>query len=99
LYFTDFGDVMEVFPINWGFTTSNASLSITEDDIAGNDTAKLQFDIVDQSGGRVATKELDTAIKGEQILTMFDWYPGEVNDRGGNPNENGGEIRLIDDSG
>lgn len=99
LYYTDFGDTMEVTPVNWGFTTTNADLSINKEDLAGNDTNKLQFNIVDQSGGRVATKQLDTAIKGTHILTKFDWYPGEVNDKGEHLYENGGEIRLIDGSG
>ncbi|MFA9560482.1 S-layer homology domain-containing protein [Evansella sp. AB-rgal1] len=99
VYYSDFGDTVEVVPVNWGFTTAAATLSINKDDIAGNTTPKLQYSIVDQSGGRVATKKFDSAVKGTEMLVKFDWYPGKINDKGSNPSENGAEFRLIDSSG
>jgi len=83
----------------WGFTTANATLSINKDNVGGNATAKLQYSIVDQKGGRVATKNLDSAAKGQNILVKFDWYPGKINDKGSTPDENGGEFRLLDSAG
>jgi hypothetical protein len=53
LYYSDFGDTVAVVPVNWGFTTANASLSINTDDVGGNITPKLKFSIENQSGGRV----------------------------------------------
>ncbi len=99
IYYSDFGDSGEVTPENWGFSTFAATVSINEEEIAGNNTPKLDFSIVDQSGGRVATKELDSAVKGEQILVKFDWYPGKNNDKGVHPEENGGEFRISDSAG
>ncbi|NIK78794.1 hypothetical protein FHS15_003940 [Paenibacillus castaneae] len=97
-YFTDFGDTEELIPNNWGFTTANAALSINTNDLGGNNSPKLQYSIVNQSGGRVASKIFDTAVKGNQILVAFDWYPGKVNDKGGSANENSGEFRILDSS-
>ncbi|WP_133058699.1 FIMAH domain-containing protein [Halalkalibacter urbisdiaboli] len=99
VYYSDFGDTVEVTPVNWGFTTAAATLSINKDDIAGNDTSKLEYSIVDQSGGRVATKNFDSDVKGSEILVKFDWYPGKNNDKGERAYENGGEFRIIDSSG
>ncbi|SER44314.1 rhamnogalacturonan endolyase [Gracilibacillus ureilyticus] len=99
VYFTDFGDSGELTPENWGFTTSAATLSINEEELAGNNTAKLQYTIVDQSGGRVATKTFDEPVRGTQMLVEYDWYPGEHNDKGTHPNENGGEFRILDSAG
>ncbi|PFO08016.1 S-layer protein [Bacillus sp. AFS076308] len=83
----------------WAFTTANATLSINKDNVGGNTTSKLQYSIVDQKGGRVATKNLDSAAKGQNILVKFDWYPGKINDKGSTPDENGGEFRLLDSAG
>ncbi|WP_251551092.1 FIMAH domain-containing protein [Neobacillus muris] len=83
----------------WGFSTSGATVSINKDNVAGNSSAKLEYKIVDQKGGRVATKNFDTAVKGSEVRVSFDWYPGKINDKGGNPYENGGEFRLIDSAG
>nr|WP_244719332.1 rhamnogalacturonan lyase [Gracilibacillus caseinilyticus]UOQ48592.1 rhamnogalacturonan lyase [Gracilibacillus caseinilyticus] len=99
VYYTDFGDSGEVTPENWGFNTSAATLSTNTEDVAGNETAKLQFDVVDQSGGRVATKTLDTNVMGEKVLVTFDWYPGKSNDKGEHLYENGGEFRILDGAG
>lgn len=99
VYFTDFGDSEPLIPANWGFTTSNATLSVYGADVGGNTTAKLAYTMTDQKGGRVASKKLDKPVTGAQILVQFDWYPGKVNDKGGNPSENGGEFRLLDGSG
>lgn len=99
VYFTDFGDEMALVPPNWGFQTTNARLETTSLTVAENETAKLAFEITDQSGGRNATKKLDNPVTGSEILTIFDWYPGTINDKGNNPNENGGEVRLLDSSG
>ncbi|WP_168120013.1 S-layer homology domain-containing protein [Paenibacillus sp. HB172176] len=98
VYYTDFGDTADVIPPNWGFATANAALSIHEGDLAGNATPKLQFAIENQSGGRVASKTFGQAVKGNRILVAFDWYPGQMNDKGANPNENGGEFRVLDAS-
>ncbi|MFC4403410.1 FIMAH domain-containing protein [Gracilibacillus xinjiangensis] len=98
VYFTDFGDTGELIEENAGFTTSGATLSIHEEELAGNDTAKLDFTIIDQSGGRVATKPLDTPVMGTKMLVEFDWYPGKHNDKGSHPSENGGEFRILDSS-
>jgi rhamnogalacturonan endolyase len=100
VYSTDFGDSVPVEPVNWGFTTSNATVSVNTYDVGGNNTPKLQFTQANQSGGRVATKTFASTIKGERILVKFDWYPGKVNDKGANnPSENGGEFRIMDSSG
>ena len=97
IYYSDFGDIVAPVPVNWGFTTANAALSTPSEELAGNATPKLQFTITNQSGGRVATKKLDTAVKGNHILLAFDWYSGKVNDKGANnANENGGELRIVD---
>ncbi len=96
--YSDFGDTVEVVPPNWGFTTAAATLSINREDILGNDTPKLQFSIENQSGGRVATKNFETAVKGKDILLKFDWYPGKNNDKGDRLYENGAELRIIDSS-
>ncbi|WP_100407821.1 rhamnogalacturonan lyase family protein [Bacillus solitudinis] len=92
VYFSEFNDL-------WDFTTFAATLSTNDEDVGGNLTPKLQFDTIDQSGGRVATKEFDTAVKGAQILFEFDWYPGDVNDKGTHVQENGGDVRFYDNSG
>lgn len=94
-YFSSFGDQVPVVPANWGFTTSGATLSINNADVAGNMTPKLQFTITNQTGGRNATKIFDPSVGGDVILVKFDWFPGLLNARGGNPHENGGEIRII----
>ncbi len=99
VYYSDFGDTEELSPENWGFTTFGANLSIHDEDIAGNDSPKLEFNVLDQSGGRVATKELDSEVMGKQILVSFDWYPGIVNDKGDHLYENGGEFRIADSEG
>ncbi|WP_246879813.1 Ig-like domain-containing protein [Bacillus suaedae] len=52
-----------------------------------------------QSGGRVATKTFDSAVKGAEMLVAFDWYPGKNNDKGDRAYENGGEFRIMDSSG
>ena len=97
-YYTSFGDVVPVTPANWGFTTSNAELSINIDNVSGNDTPKFQYSIINQSGGRVATRIFEPVAKGDIILVKFDWYPGPINDKGSNPHENGGEFRIEDSS-
>ncbi|QGH35547.1 rhamnogalacturonan lyase [Gracilibacillus salitolerans] len=99
VYGTDFGDAEPLEMENWGFSTFAATVSVNEEDIAGNDTAKLDFSIVDQSGGRVATKDFDSAVKGTQIQVKLDWYPGKNNDKGSNANENAGELRIEDEAG
>ncbi|WP_274468808.1 MULTISPECIES: rhamnogalacturonan lyase family protein [unclassified Paenibacillus] len=100
VYATDFGDTAVLEPVNWGFATANATVSINTYDLAGNTTPKLQFTQTNQSGGRVATKNFDTSVKGSQILVQFDWYPGKVNDKNAsNPSENGGELRVLDSTG
>ena len=99
LYYSDFGDFIPVTPPNWGFSTANATLSINEEDVGGNTSPKLQFTQLDQSGARVATKNLESPVNGDRILVTFDWYPGLLNDKGTNAYENGGEFRLIDSSG
>ncbi|NMA84491.1 MAG: S-layer protein, partial [Epulopiscium sp.] len=98
LYYSDFGDQVAVTPVNWGFTTANATLSINDEAVGENTSPKLQFTQTNQSGGRVATKVLEAPVNGDVILVKFDWYPGLVNDKGGNPNENGGEFRILDSS-
>lgn len=97
-YYTTFGDIVPVTPANWGFTTSNAELSINTSNIAGNNTPKLQYSMINQSGGRVATRIFEPVAKGDIILVKFDWYPGPINDKGSNPYENGGEFRIEDSS-
>jgi len=99
VYATDFGDTITVVPKYWGFTTQNATLNINTNTIKGNSTPKLEFSQVNQTGGRVATKTFGEAIKGDAILVKMNWYPGLLNDKGSNPYENGGELRLIDSSG
>ncbi|OLS41151.1 Ig-like domain-containing protein [Bacillus sp. MRMR6] len=83
----------------WGFTTAAATVSINSENVSGNDTSKLQFSINNQSGGRVASKNFDTAVKGQDILVKFDWYPGKNNDKGSRAFENAGEFRIIDATG
>ncbi|MDQ0974527.1 rhamnogalacturonan endolyase [Neobacillus niacini] len=83
----------------WGFTTASSTVSINEQNIKGNATDKLQYTIVNASGGRVATKNLETAVKGKDILVKLDWYPGKNNDKGTRQFENSGELRIIDNSG
>ncbi|MEH7117337.1 Ig-like domain-containing protein [Neobacillus vireti] len=83
----------------WGFSTTGATVSINNNNVGGNTTPKLEYSIVDQKGGRVATKNFASAVKGSDIRVKFDWYPGKFNDKGVNPDENGGEFRLIDSSG
>ncbi|SFL35525.1 Ig-like domain (group 4) [Gracilibacillus orientalis] len=99
VYTTDFGDAEPLELENWGFSTFAATVSVNEEDIAGNDTAKLDFSVVDQSGGRVATKDFDSAVNGAQIQVKLDWYPGKNNDKGAHSNENGGELRIEDEAG
>ncbi|MFX3636250.1 MAG: S-layer homology domain-containing protein [Candidatus Pristimantibacillus sp.] len=98
VYYSDFGDTVATTPVNWGFTTANATLSNHTSDLSGNSTPKLQYSVVNQSGGRVASKTFDAAVKGDKILFTFDWYPGKVNDKGNGANENGGEFRIHDSS-
>ncbi|WP_078546796.1 rhamnogalacturonan lyase family protein [Litchfieldia alkalitelluris] len=94
VYYSDFEDGGV-----WGFSTYAATVSNNTDNVGGNTTPKLQFSIVDQSGGRVATKTLDSPVKGAQVLFEFDWFPGDVNDKGDKLFENGGELRFEDSSG
>lgn len=98
LYRTDFGDELPLEGEMWGFSTFAAELSINNQQVGNNNSNKLQFSVEDQSGGRVATKELDARVSGEQIHLSFDWYPGKSNDKGSHLHENGGEFRLEDDS-
>ncbi|WP_438446441.1 S-layer homology domain-containing protein [Gorillibacterium sp. sgz5001074] len=99
---TDFGDSGTVTPANWGFTTSSATLAIDTATVGTstytNSTPKLLFNMSDQKGGRVATKTFSSPIIGAQTLLAFDWYPGKVNDKGSNPSENAGELRISDSS-
>ena len=80
----------------WGFSTANAKLFVitTQDSI--NPTKKMMFSMSDQKGGRFATKTFTPAITGSVIHFNVDWYPGQINDKGGNKDENGGMISLID---
>jgi hypothetical protein len=98
LYYGDFGDSSDVAPVNWGFTTSGATLSKNTADVGGNVTSKLSFFTQNQSGGRVATKKFDKLVTGSRILLKFDWYPGEINDKGNHADDNGGEFRVMDSS-
>jgi len=95
---TDFGDAADLVPAYWGFTTANATLALHTEPLAGNSSSKLHFNITDQSGGRVATKNFAQAYMGQSLRLEFDWYPGKVNDKGSNPNENGGELRITNGS-
>lgn len=100
VYYSDFGDSVVPDPVNWGFVTANATVSINTYEVMGNNTPMLQFTQTNQSGGRVATKNFGTSVKGSQILVEFDWYPGKVNDKAAsNPSENGGEFRILDSTG
>ncbi|BCS80548.1 rhamnogalacturonan lyase family protein [Anaerocellum diazotrophicum] len=99
VYATDFGDTITVVPKYWGFSTQNATLNINTSNVKGNSTPKLEFTQINQTGGRVATKSFGETIKGDSILIKLDWYPGLLNDKGTNPYENGGELRLVDSSG
>ncbi|WP_199621256.1 rhamnogalacturonan lyase family protein [Paenibacillus alkalitolerans] len=94
--YTDFGDEGEVVPEFWGFVPFASTLAIHREEIAGNTTPKLQYNIVDQSGGRIATKELSSPVKGSKVRFEFDWYPGNVNDKGNHQYENGGEVKFFD---
>lgn len=94
--FTDFGDTVPIEAEHWGFTTNAAELAITDEEIGGNATNKLRFSMVNQSGGRVASKTFDTAVRGSRILIRFDWYPGKINDKGDKERENGGELQIVD---
>lgn len=96
--YTDFGDQGALVPAYWGFTTANATLSLHTEQLAGNSSSKLHFNITDQSGGRVASRNFAQAYMGEEVVLEFDWYPGKVNDKGSNPNENGGELRITNSS-
>ncbi|MCI3926236.1 Ig-like domain-containing protein [Paenibacillus sp. TRM 82003] len=97
VYYSDFGDTVAPVPVNWGFTTANATVSIDAAEVAGNATPKLKYSIVNQSGGRVATKTFDAAVKGNKVLVKFDWQPGKNNDKAPHhASENGGELRLFD---
>ncbi|GAA0309320.1 rhamnogalacturonan endolyase [Gracilibacillus halotolerans] len=98
LYETDFGDEIPTEDEMWGFSTFAAELSINNEQIGSNSSNKLQFSVEDQSGGRVATKELKSQVSGEQIHLSFDWYPGKSNDKGSHLHENGGEFRIGDAS-
>ncbi|MEK4248020.1 rhamnogalacturonan lyase family protein [Paenibacillus sp. FSL W7-1287] len=96
--YTDFGDSADLVPAYWGFTTANATLALHTEELAGNSSSKLHFNITDQSGGRVATKDFAQAYMGQSLRLEFDWYPGKVNDKGSNPSENGGELRIMNGS-
>ncbi|RAV06462.1 S-layer homology domain-containing protein [Paenibacillus sp. YN15] len=97
--YSDFGDTVPVAPLNWGFTTSGANLSTPLTEVAGNTTPKLYFSMENQTGGRVATKVFDSMVTGSKVLIKFDWYPGQINDKG-DPlkEENGGDFRIVDGS-
>jgi rhamnogalacturonan endolyase len=98
-YYSTFGDEYSATPANWGFTTTaDANLYINTENIGGNTTPKLQFTQTNQSGFRVATKNLTTPVNGDIVLARFDWYPGKVNDKGSNSLENVGELRILDSS-
>ncbi|XEC95099.1 rhamnogalacturonan lyase [Paenibacillus tarimensis] len=97
--YSDFGDDGEVVPEYWGFTPFASTLAIHTEDVGGNTTPKLQYSIVDQSGGRVATKEFASPVKGAEVLFELDWYPGDVNDKGTRQYENGGELKFYDSAG
>lgn len=80
----------------WGFSTASAVLSVSKDDVSGNATSKLSFSMENQKGGRVATKVFEPAISASSVKAVFDWLPGKINDKGGNKDENGGEVSLVD---
>mgnify|MGYP002623826001 CR=1 FL=1 len=80
----------------WGFSSANARIFVVTNDIEGNKGAKMMFTMDDQKGGRFATKEFSPAITGQSIHFMVDWFPGSINDKHGNKDENGGRISLID---
>ena len=83
----------------WGVTTAGANVVLNKVDVAGNATEKLEFSMENQKGGRVATKKFSPTITGKSIDVSFDWLPGKINEKNSNPNENGGEVRLVDSNG
>lgn len=94
---TDFSDEKSDAP--WGFSTSGAVLRVSKSAVAGNATPKLEFGMENQKGGRVATKKFSPAVTGKTISVSFDWFPGKINDKGSNPDENGGQVTFIDSDG
>ncbi len=80
----------------WGFSAANSSISVSAENIASNQTAKLFYSVENQKGSRSATKVFDPAISSSGLTVSFDWFPGKINDKGSNNNENGGEIALLD---
>ena len=99
VFYSDFGDTVAVTPLNWGFVTTGATLATPAADVGSNTTPKLSFTMENQSGGRVASKTFDSMVTGSKILVKFDWYPGQINDKG-DPlkEENGGDFRIVDSS-
>lgn len=97
--YTDFGDTVNVVPKYWGFSTANATLSIDTKEVGGNRTPKLMFSQVNQTGGRVATRKFDPPVRGDFVLVKLDWYPGTLNEKGNNPQENAGELQFFDSLG
>ncbi|WP_307208595.1 rhamnogalacturonan lyase [Paenibacillus harenae] len=97
--YTDFGDEGEVVPPYWGFAPASSTVTIHTEDLGGNTTPKLQYNIVDQSGGRLASKTFASPVGGTKVLFEFDWYPGKVNDKGTHQYENGGEVKIFDSAG
>ncbi|MDQ8739279.1 rhamnogalacturonan lyase [Paenibacillus sp. LHD-38] len=97
--YTDFGDEGEVVPTYWGFTPASSTVAIHTEGLGGNATPKLQYNIVNQSGGRIASKTFASPVGGAKVLFEFDWYPGKVNDKGDRQFENGGEVKFFDSAG
>lgn len=97
--YSDFGDEGEAVPPYWGFTPASSTVAIHTEDLGGNTTPKLQYNIVNQSGGRIASKTFASPVGGAKVLFEFDWYPGKVNDKGNHQFENGGEVKFFDSAG
>ena len=69
---------------------------VVSNEVDGNVGPKMLYQMIDQKGGRFATKDFSPLIAGSKIHFNVDWYPGEINDKRTNKDENGGMITLVD---
>jgi hypothetical protein len=93
------------FPVNnfWGFSGSSGTgtgafrNSVAELNLGGIAINHfLQWHVAGQSGNRNTQRILPESVSGSQAFVTFDWRPGEVGDRGGNPDQNVYDVRIVD---
>ena len=86
------------FPLNdvWGFTGNPTPSSVREGTADHPINHFMQFNVVNQSGGRAIARELPSSMEGSMAYVTFDWRPGTVNIHGSSEDQNVYDIQISD---